>query len=107
MFADFIRTHEKSWLVCNAVHDSCVYQVPYEELAESLKQAEYFFTDGVMSYMTKHFGVVFNLPLEIDFEIGLKWGDLEEWNYSQAHLTEIKLAKMKEALEALETAEGV
>ena len=90
LFAEYIRDNKKPWVISNAVHDSCVYQVPYGEVEESLAQAEHFFTEEVMSYMTKHFEVKFNLPLEIDFEIGLKWGALKEWDYSQSHLNTIK-----------------
>lgn len=91
LFAEYIRDHNKEWLLSNAVHDSCVYQVPYDQLEESLGKAEYFFTEKVMYYMSEHFGVKFNLPLEIDFEIGLSWGGLKEWDYSPTHLEKLKL----------------
>lgn len=90
LFAEYIRQHKLPWMICNAVHDSCVYQVPYDELEPSLEKAEYFFTEGVMSYMAQNFNVNFNLPLEVDFEIGLKWGDLSEWDYSTNHLALLK-----------------
>jgi len=96
LFSDYIREHNKPWVISNAVHDSCVYLAPYDELAESLKQAEQCFTDGVMSYMTEHFEIDFNLPLEVDFELGLKWGDLEKWNYSPEHLIELKAKFLQE-----------
>lgn len=82
LFAEHIRNNKLPWIVSNAVHDSCVYQVPFDQIADSLAVAEHCFTDGVMTYMSKHFDIRFNLPLEIDFEIGLTWGDLEEWDYS-------------------------
>jgi len=89
LFADYVREHNKPWVLSNAVHDSCVYLVPYDELEDSLNTAEDLFTDGVMGYMTKNFGINFNLPLEVDFELGLRWGELEAWDYSPNHLVEL------------------
>lgn len=90
LFSQFIRNEKKSWKICNAVHDSCVYQVPYAELEESLSAAEYWFTEGVMLFMTDVFDIYFNLPLEVDFEIGLSWGSLQKWNFGKQELDIIK-----------------
>lgn len=90
LFARFIRENNKPWVICNAVHDSCVFQVPFACLDESLEAAEYWFTTGVMEYMVDKFNINFNLPLEVDFEIGLKWGDMIKWNFSKVELGEIK-----------------
>lgn len=90
LFAEFIRSNERKWEVVNAVHDSCLYLVPYDELEESLEVAERLFTERLQEYMTEHFGIEFPLPLEVEFEIGIKWGDLEKWNFNLAELEEIK-----------------
>ena len=90
LFNKYIREENKSWKICNAVHDSCVYQVPYNELEDSLEQAEYWFTTGVMEYMAEVFDINFNLPLEVDFEIGLSWGSLQKWNFGKQELEIIK-----------------
>jgi len=94
LFAKYIRENNKPWIICNAVHDSCVFQVPKDppnELDEALESAEYWFTTGVMEYMIKAFNINFNLPLEIDFDIGNGgWGDLIKWNFSKLELVDIK-----------------
>ena len=90
LFSQHIRNENKDWKVCNAVHDSCVYQVPFNDLEESLSAAEYWFTDGVMQYMTDVFDINFNLPLEVDFEIGLSWGSLQKWDFTKQELEIIK-----------------
>jgi len=94
LFAKYIRDNNKPWIICNAVHDSCVFQVPqspYDELDKALDAAEYWFTTGVMEYMVKAFNINFNLPLEIDFDIGVGgWGDLVKWNFSKAELADLK-----------------
>jgi DNA polymerase I-like protein with 3'-5' exonuclease and polymerase domains len=94
LFAQYIREHNKPWVICNAVHDSCVFQVPMQpdnELDIALDTAEYWFTTGVMEYMEQKFNINFNLPLEIDFDIGLVWGDMIKWNFSKEELAGIKL----------------
>jgi len=90
LFSRFIREEKKDWKICNAVHDSCVYHVPYNQLEESLTQAEYWFTTGITEYMAEIFDINFNLPLEVDFEIGLSWGSLLKWNFSKQELEAIK-----------------
>jgi len=90
LFAKYIRDNDKQWQVVNAVHDSCLYLVPFAELDESLIVAEDQFTTKLQEFMTEVYGIEFKLPLEVEFEIGLKWGDLEKWNYNLEELEEIK-----------------
>ena len=71
------------------MHDSCVFQVPIAELKESLEVAEKMFTSVTMEHMTEKWGVDFNCPIEVDFEIGLTWGNLKKWDYTNDGLTEI------------------
>jgi DNA polymerase I-like protein with 3'-5' exonuclease and polymerase domains len=94
LFAKHIRDNNLPWVICNAVHDSCVFQVPQgpdDEIDRALEAAEYWFTTGVIDYMRNAFGINFNLPLEVDFEIGAAgWGDLTKWNFSKQELMDIK-----------------
>lgn len=90
LFANYIRENKKPWIIQNAVHDSCIFQVPLDELEEALKAAEKCFADDLMDYMNKVFDINFILPLECEFEIGLKWGELEKWNFSGPELATIK-----------------
>ena len=90
LFSKYIRDNNKDWKICNAVHDSCVFQVPYDQCEDALDQADYWFTTGVMDYMTDVFDIHFNLPLEVDFEIGLMWGSLIKWDFNKQELEKIK-----------------
>lgn len=92
LFSKYIREEDKPWKICNAVHDSCVFQVPYDNLEDSLEQSEYWFTKGVTEFMGDVYNINFNLPLEIDFEIGIAgWGSLVKWNFNKQELESIKL----------------
>jgi DNA polymerase-1 len=94
MFCDWLIENDKwhvhpdksCWLIQDVVHDSCVLQVPIEDVPEAIEALQPFFTTKLMERMTKVWGVQFNIPLEVDFEIGLKWGEMESWDGTQLHL---------------------
>lgn len=90
LFARIIERRGLPWTICNAVHDSCVFTCPIADLDEAIKVAEQAFTTDLMDYMTVKFGIHFNLPLEVEFEIGTSWGSLEKWDFSAENLREIK-----------------
>jgi DNA polymerase-1 len=85
-----IRKNKRDWEIVNAVHDSCVFLVPFEELDESLSIAEKCFEEDLMDYMNAVFDIDFITPLETEFEIGTKWGELTKWNFSRPELDIIK-----------------
>jgi len=97
LFSKYIRENNKPWTICNAVHDSCVWEVPFNNLEESLDVAEKVFTTDVMEYMANVFNINFNLPLEVDFEIGLEWGNMLKWNFAKDELVDIT-KKLQESL---------
>jgi len=89
----YINKYNKPWLVQNAVHDSCVVQIPVQDVPDYLKISEYIFTDYAMSYFTKHWGINFTIPLEVDFEISQApthgWAALAKWDFSQPSIDAI------------------
>lgn len=89
LFADHIERNRLTWKVQNVVHDSCVYQAPIAELAESVRVAEQCFTLDTMARMTEVWGLDFSCPIEIDFEFGLAWGALEKWDFTDAEFGRI------------------
>lgn len=91
LFAKWHWEHpEYDWRLINMVHDSFMLDVPIEDMIPAVHLMEKTFTTDVMEYMTEHFGVDFNCPLEIDFEIGTKWGELQKWDFDPAELTRIQ-----------------
>ena len=90
MFLDYIEDQDKSdWLIQNVVHDSCVLQLPIRDLEEALETSERLFTTATMDHMKDIWGVDFNCPIEVDFEIGATWGNLHKWDYTPQNLGEI------------------
>jgi len=80
---------DKDWKLINMVHDSFMIDAPMEDMFDVVALMEEMFTNGVMDYMSEHLGCSFNCPLEIDFEIGLKWGSLQKWDFNPAELQRI------------------
>lgn len=80
LFADYIRKNQKKWQIINAVHDSCVYISPKEEIVDAVNIADKMFTDGVMEYMNAVWGIDFIAPIEVDHEYGTHLGSLKKWD---------------------------
>jgi len=82
----YINKHNKNWLIQNAVHDSCVVEVDVKDVKEYLEVAEKCFTTSAMAYMTKHWGVNFSCPLEVEFEVSQApthgWATVKKWDFS-------------------------
>ena len=89
LFNNYVLDNKKNWVMVNCVHDSAVVEAPILDVEEVLNVMEHIFTDGIMQYMTEHFGIEFNLPLDIDFAIGKRWGELIEWDRSPQGLKEV------------------
>jgi DNA polymerase I-like protein with 3'-5' exonuclease and polymerase domains len=77
---------KECWQLQDVVHDSLVLQVPIEDVPKALREVKPWFTNKLMDRMVEIWNVDFNIPLEIDFEVGLKWGEIEAWDGTQLHL---------------------
>ena len=84
-----VHPDKNCWLLQDVVHDSLVLQTPLKDVPEALKEVEPFFSTKLMKRMEDIWSVPFNIPLEVDFEIGLKWGDLTPWDGTELHLTHL------------------
>jgi len=80
---------ERRWLIENVVHDSCLIQVPMEDIEKALPVIQHHFVIGMQDYIAKYFNFALPLPIECEIEIGLKYGDLEKWDGRPATLPKI------------------
>ena len=96
-----VHPDNECWLIEDVVHDSLVLQVPLEDVPAAVEEVKPFFSTKLMERMTKVWGVNFNIPLEVDFELGLKWGNLKSWDGTQLHLDHMMGLLRKENEERL------
>ena len=85
---------EKRWIIQNVVHDSCLVQVPMNDLEKALVAMQYQFVDGMAEYIKQHFNFTLPLPIECEIEVGLKYGDLVKWDGRPSTLPSL-IAKLK------------
>jgi DNA polymerase I-like protein with 3'-5' exonuclease and polymerase domains len=91
---DYIEAHQKDWKIQNLVHDSCLIQMPIEDVADAILAMESIFVDQAMRRLEK-LGVQFNLPLAIDVEVGFNWGSLNKWSGTRSHAFELQQSLRK------------
>lgn len=82
MFLQYIFDNglEERWLVENVVHDSCLVQVPYNDLKTALNVMKKCFVKDMQSYIEKNWDCEINVDIEMEFEIGLTYGGLTPWD---------------------------
>lgn len=78
LWMDWIEDHGRDWIITNVVHDSCVTEVPIGDLQEVLIEAEKCFTTRMMKKLKELWGVRFVCPLEVEFEVGVRWGEMRK-----------------------------
>jgi uracil-DNA glycosylase family 4 len=91
LFSDYLEDNGLTdrWLIQNVVHDSCIVQVPIAEVPEVVAAAERIFTTATMDYMKDVWNINFICPIEVEFELGLRWGELKKWDFAPNNLTGI------------------
>jgi DNA polymerase I-like protein with 3'-5' exonuclease and polymerase domains/uracil-DNA glycosylase len=70
----------------NTVHDSLIAEAPFDETAirSYCKLAKSIFTDR--NLLMKDFGVDIIVPLAVDFDIGLNWGNMTDYDFTEKAL---------------------
>lgn len=97
---------EKKWKIENSVHDSCLIQLPLEDVETAIPIINHCFVKGMQNYIEEHWKVKLPIFIEAEFELGFKYGELKAWDGRQktlkAILSDIKLKIEKEKQEAIE-----
>lgn len=88
---EYILEHnlERRWLVQNSVHDSVLVQVPREDVGKAVAVMRDRFEDGMAEYIQKWWKVNLLVPIEWEFELGLRYGDLHKWDGRPKTFTKI------------------
>jgi DNA polymerase-1 len=86
---EYIEQNKLDWKIVNLVHDSAIFQIPQNQIAQACQVMQSLFVDAAMKRMAQ-LGVEFNLPLGIDVEVGIDWGSLEKWNGTATKALELE-----------------
>lgn len=88
---DYIEDHGKDWKIVNIVHDSCVTEIPIEDIEEAARAAEKCFTVRMMNRIRDIWGVDFICPLEVDLDFGVKWGSMKKMDWNPVEIEKLKV----------------
>ncbi len=83
LWLDWIEENDKPWDMVNIVHDSCVTEIPIEDMEEAAEQAEKSFTVRMMNLISDTWGVEFICPMEIDLDFGIAWGTMDKLDWTK------------------------
>ena len=78
LWLDHIEQHNRDWKIVNIVHDSCVTEVPIDEIEEAANIAERCFTVRMMRTIRDIWGLDFICPLEVELDFGIRWGAMRK-----------------------------
>lgn len=93
---------ERRWLIQNAVHDSCLIQIPMGDIEKALPIIQHHFVIGMKEYISKYFKFELPLPIDCELELGVKYGDLTAWDGRPSTLSVIIEKIKKQAKELWE-----
>jgi len=87
----YVNKHELDWIFHNVVHDSCILSISMEyDLMECLQAIEWFYTVRLEQILVEDFRIDLKAPLEVDFDIGLRWGDLTSWDGTRGDMDSVQ-----------------
>jgi DNA polymerase I-like protein with 3'-5' exonuclease and polymerase domains len=89
IWSDWIEDNGKDWKIVNIVHDSCVTEIPITDVKEAVEQAHKCFTVRMMNRIREVWGVDFICPLEVEFDFGVRWGEMRGWEWLPEELDNI------------------
>ena len=86
-----------AWLICNLVHDSAEMEVPVEDVYFVLTNFEKFYIKNVVTMLQEEFDYKIDVPLTVDFEVCINFGNKKKWDGSLSQAKEIQKWALKDA----------
>ncbi|QJT71050.1 hypothetical protein GR11A_00012 [Vibrio phage vB_VcorM_GR11A] len=78
------------------VHDSIKTEAKFKYLLLTMHLMEWSMTTGVEKYLGETFGMQLDCPLNVDFDIGAGWHNIEGWDMNPRTLREIIKGALEE-----------
>ena len=86
-----------AWFICNLVHDAAEMEVPVEDVYFVLTNFERYFVKNVVGMLEKEFNYKIDVPLTVDFEVCINFGNKKKWDGSLSQAKEIQKWALKDA----------
>lgn len=80
--------HNRPYKVINCVHDAITLEVPldYGMLQEAVWLFKEMMVETIPDFLKEEFGVNMIVPMEIDFDIGVRWGHMLNYDLVESKL---------------------
>lgn len=75
---DWIERNDRPYKVINCVHDAITVEVPlnFEMVEEIVDVFQTMMVDTLDDFLRKEFGIEMIVPMEIDYDLGVRWGHM-------------------------------
>jgi len=75
---DWIETNDRPYKVINCVHDAVTLEVPldYGMVEEAVDVFQDMMVDTIDDFLLEKFGIKMIVPMEIDYDLGVRWGHM-------------------------------
>lgn len=75
---NWIEENGKPYQIINCVHDAITLEVPldYEMVQESIWLFKEMMVDTIPAFLKKEFDIDMIVPMEIDYDLGVRWGHM-------------------------------
>ena len=79
---DWIERNDRPYKIINCVHDAITMEVPmdFDMVQEVVSVLQEKMVDQVPSFLKEEFGIDMIVPMEIDYDFGVRWGHMLGWD---------------------------
>ncbi len=85
---NWIEENGRPFYVINCVHDAITLEVPldFEMIQEAIWLFKEMMVDSIPDFLKQEFGIDMIVPMEIDFDLGVRWGHMLGFDGVEAKL---------------------
>jgi len=85
---NWIEENGRPWQVINCVHDAITLEVPldFDQIKESIWLFKEMMVDSIPSFLKQEFDIDMIVPMEIDYDLGVRWGHMLSYDGVQSKL---------------------
>ena len=87
----WIEDNKRPYRVINCVHDAITVEIPmnFDMVKEVVDLFSEMMVDSIPSFLKQEFDIDMIVPMEIDFDLGVRWGHMLNWDGVPSSLSPI------------------